>query len=445
MFKDIRTSAQDIDLDDLLYSDELSSKEEKIDTSKIVYRCPYCNTTPEISNIFYTENKIFLECPLHQENCLKINNYLNKLKYNTCHICYKRVKSEEYLYYCNQCEKNICSVCKKKHSEEHSIINLNEYNIKCRIHYEKTYGFYCCDCSSNLCEICFTSHDKDHDIIPLSDLFLKKEELDYILKKNEEYNEIIQRYRNYITLNNLILEAYNNLKYNYNYIINAQNLIQFIKKFESLNTNNITQKNLEKNIDILGQFNKEYETELTFDSDKIYLNWKEITSESLEYLVQIEFNKMREFQSVGTRIDDLSFLKNAKFPILQELYLTDNKICDISILDKVNFPILKIIYLNKNKIKEINVFKKVHFPELTKLYLDDNNITDISVLQDIPCSKLENIKLRKNLISDISPLDKIKLKFLRILDIKKNKIDYKIQKNLDIIDELRDKSIRIVY
>ena len=101
MFKDLRTSAQDIDLDDLLYSDELSSKEEKIDISKIVYRCPYCNTTPEISNIFYSENKIFLECPFHQENCMKINNYLNKLKYNTCHICSKRVKSEVNLYYCN--------------------------------------------------------------------------------------------------------------------------------------------------------------------------------------------------------------------------------------------------------------------------------------------------------------------------------------------------------
>ena len=67
------------------------------------------------------------------------------------------------------------------------------------------------------------------------------------------------------------------------------------------------------------------------------------------------------------------------------------------------------------------------------------------MIEKIPSEGLENLNLSRNKISDISCLKKIKLKFLRLLNIKKNKIDYSINDNLDIINELRDKSIRIVY
>jgi Leucine-rich repeat (LRR) protein len=285
-----------------------------------------------------------------------------------------------------------------------------------------------------------------HNIIPLSNIFLKEEELDYIKNKNEKYEKIIKMYQNYLTLNNFILDSYNNFKNNYYYIKNVKNLIRYIYNDE-LNNNSITtvQKDLQKQNEILEKFNSEYDTEYTLDTDVIYLNWKKITKDSLESLSQIEFKKLKEFQSVGTGIMDLSFLENSKFPILQELYLTDNNIVDLSILGKVNFPMLKIIYLNKNKIKDISVLTKVNFPALYKLFLDSYNINDISVFENIPFVNLEILKLSKNKISDITVLKKIKLKFLRFLDINKNKIDFSSKHNLDIINELRDKSIRIVY
>lgn len=420
--------------------------DEKLENQKEVYRCPNCLIVPEITNINYSENKILLECPFHKDNLLDINDYLNSLDFNLCQICDNKILSKDISYYCNQCKKIICINCQTKHQRDHFLINLNEYNIKCQIHYGNNYEYYCYNCSSNLCQTCFDNHDNMHNIIPLLNIYPKKEELDFIYRKNEEYNKMIQIYQNYISLNFLIIETYNNFKNNFYYMKNIKNLIRFLKSSE-INDNiiNTTQKNLEQQSSILEKFNSEFETELTLDSDVIYLNWKNITQESLESLTKIEFKKLNEFQSVGTWIDDISFLNNSKFPILQELYLTDNNICDISVLEKVNFPILKIIYLNKNKIKDIKVFKKVHFPELNKLFLDDNNISDISVLDNLPFDNLENLKLSKNEISDISVLRNIKLKFLRIIDIKKNKIDYNLQENLDIINDLRDKSIRVVY
>lgn len=419
---------------------------EKLENQKEVYRCPNCLIVPEITNINYSENKILLECPFHKDNLLDINDYLNTLDFNLCQICDNKILLKDISYYCNQCKKIICINCQTKHQRDHFLINLNEYNIKCQIHYGNNYEYYCYNCSSNLCQTCFDNHDNMHNIIPLINMYPKKEDLDFIYRKNEEYNKMIQIYQNYISLNNLIIDTYNNFKNNFYYMKNIKNLIRFLKNSEiNNNTINTTQKNLEQQSSILEKFNSEFETELTLDSDVIYLNWKNITQESLESLTKIEFKKLNEFQSVGTWIDDISFLNNSKFPILQELYLTDNNICDISVLEKVNFPILKIIYLNKNKIKDIKVFKKVHFPELNKLFLDDNNISDISVLDNLPFDNLENLKLSKNEISDISILRNIKLKFLRIIDIKKNKIDYNLQENLDIINDLRDKSIRVVY
>ena len=425
---------------------KLSNNIENQNIQREIYKCPNCLIVPEIININYLENKILLECPFHKQKSILINDYLNSLKINICQICHKQILSNESSSYCYQCKNILCINCSLKHQKEHNKININEYNIKCQIHYNKNYEYYCFNCSSNLCEICFNNHDNKHNIIPLSNIFPQKDEIDFIHNKNKELNKIIQIYQNFISLNNLIIDTYNNYKNNFYYIKNIKSLIRFIKNIElSSKMNFDEQKNLQEQIAILEKFNNEFNKELNLDSDTIYLNWLNINKNSIESLTKIEFKKLKEFQSVGTEIDDISFLRCAKFPILQELYLTDNYISDISILEKVDFPMLKIIYLNKNKIKDINILSKVNFPELNKLFLDSNYISDISVFGKISFTNLENLKLSKNKICDISVFKNINLKYLRLLDIKKNEIDYKNKENLDIINDIRDKSIRIVY
>ena len=425
---------------------DLSNNNGNKSNQKEIYKCPNCLIVPEITNINYLESEILLECPFHKEKSMPINDYLNSLKYNICQKCHIKILSNELSFYCYKCKNILCKNCSSNHTKDHNIINVNEYNIKCQIHYKKNYEYYCYNCSSNLCETCFNNHDDKHNIIFLSNIFPQKDEIDYLHKINNEYNKIIQTYQNFISLNNLIIETYNNYKNNFYYIKNIKNLIRFNKNIELSSKKNFeAQKNIQEQIAIIEKFNNELNLELNLDSDTIYLNWLEVDRNSLDSLTKVEFKKLKEFQSVGITLEDISFLLNAKFPLLQELYLTDNYISDISILEKVNFPMIKIIYLNKNKIKDINVLSKVNFPELNKLFLDDNYISDISVFGKIPFTNLENLKLRKNKISDISVFKNIKLKLLRLLDIKKNNIDYRYNENLEIINDLRDKSIRVVY
>ena len=410
-----------------------------------IYTCINCLIVPEITNMNYPENKISIKCPFHEANELQLNDFLNNKSNQSCNICNKNILNN-ISYFCYQCKNIICQDCKNMHSDEHNFINIKEYNIKCQIHYNKQYLYYCYNCSSNLCEECHVNHDNSHNIILLSNLSPKNEDIEYINKKNIEYNKIIENYKNYICLNNIILDTYKNYNNNYYYMKNIKNIIRFMQNSD-INNNiiNHMKNDLQKQNTILEKFNEEFETELKVDTNVVYLNWKNINREALSSLCQIEFSKMIEFQSCGTCIDDISPFKTAVFPMIQELYLTDNNIKDISILENVNFEHLKIIYLNKNKIKDISVFGKVKFYDLNKLFLDSNDISDISIFENIPLANLENINLSRNLITDISVLNKINLIYLRLLNIKKNKIDYSLKENINIINELRDKSIRIVY
>ena len=410
------------------------------------YTCNNCLIIPEITNINYITNKLSLYCPFHKTKEILIEEFLNNNIAHNCSKCNQTFKNTNILYYCYECKNVICTECKNLHSNEHYLIYLDEYNIKCRFHYNRKYNYYCYNCSSNLCDECHIYHDNNHNIFPLSNIFLKEEEIEYITKKNLEYNKIIFHCKNYIYLNNLILETYKNFSNNFYYIKNLKNIIRFQKSLDI--DNNIVKNmknNLQKQNEILEKFNQIFDTELKVDEKIVYLNWKKIDGKDLENLCKIEFCQLKEFQSVGTMIDDISYFKNAKFPKLQELYLTDNNISDISVLENVDFELLKIVYLNKNKIKDISVFKKVKFFELNKLFLDSNIISDISVFENIPLVNLENINLSRNKIKDISVLKKINLLYLRLLNIKKNIIDYTLKDNLNIIDDLRDKSIRIIY
>ena len=167
-----------------LKQNNLAVNDEKLQNQKEVYRCPNCLIVPEITNINYSENKILLECPFHKDNSMDIKDYLNSLNFNLCQICNNKILSKDISYYCNHCRKIVCFKCQKNHSKDHYVINLNEYNIKCQIHYGNNYEYYCYNCSSNLCKTCFDNHDNTHNIIPLFKMNPEKEELDFIYKKN---------------------------------------------------------------------------------------------------------------------------------------------------------------------------------------------------------------------------------------------------------------------
>ena len=65
-----------------------------------------------------------------------------------------------------------------------------------------------------------------------------------------------------------------------------------------------------------------------------------------------------------------------------------------------------------------------------------NNITDIKILKDIYLKNLITLNLDKNFIQNLKILEKLDIPNIECLSIYSNSIDYTIQKNIDINNNL---------
>ena len=123
--------------------------------------CPTCS---EITRINIKDYKISLfEC----KNGHKLEDILLKEFENTqnidlakiiCEDCkqYNKSKTHENKFFkCMNCKKNICPLCKSTHNKEHKILNYEDINYKCDLHFEN-YNSYCEDCKKNICLLCST-------------------------------------------------------------------------------------------------------------------------------------------------------------------------------------------------------------------------------------------------------------------------------------------------
>ena len=127
--------------------------------------CPTCS---EITRINIKDYKISLfEC----KNGHKLEDILLKEFENTqnidlakiiCEECkqYNKSKTHENKFFkCMNCKKNICPLCKSTHNKEHKILNYEDINYKCDLHFEN-YNSYCEDCKRNLCTLCEREHKR---------------------------------------------------------------------------------------------------------------------------------------------------------------------------------------------------------------------------------------------------------------------------------------------
>ena len=147
---------------------------------------------------------------------------------------------------------DICQICYSNHNKEHKIINYDERNNKCEIHYDY-YDNYCIDCNKNICLKCFKNHN-NHNIEYFGKLYISEEEIkeeekelrNIIDKMNEEIENIklkLDKVKNNIEQYYNIRKYINENKYrNYEMLlnkreINKNNIKNEIK--EIINDNNI--------------------------------------------------------------------------------------------------------------------------------------------------------------------------------------------------------------
>ena len=119
----------------------------------------------------------------------------------------------------------------KSYREHKKIFPTSEINIRCEKHLGEKYEMYCYDCDKSICKKCSEAEHKTHFIISLKELNPSRDMLEKI---NFTINELKQEINNLfkkiefikcvISLNELILSAYEKYENNYHHIINVSNL-----------------------------------------------------------------------------------------------------------------------------------------------------------------------------------------------------------------------------
>ena len=169
---------------------------------------------------------------------------------------------------------------------------------------------------------------------------------------------------------------------------------------------NYTKEEIEQQKKLLKEFNDLFKTSLDGNEIIIELNDKNIGDTGLELLSKIRFKNVEKIKLRSnniTKIDPLAKLCNKK---TKKLDLSFNKINNINVLsnDKFNLKGLTDLHLNDNLIEDIGVFgMKDVFPQLKKLDISNNRfnlgIKDTGRILEELKEKLIKLKYKKDNIN----------------------------------------------
>ena len=360
--------------------------------------CPECYENAHISidnsfkiSIYDCKNK-------HKSENIQLKQfdktqYIDQAKI-ICDICKKENKSKTYkntFFVCCKCKINLCPMCKSSHDNSHYIIDYDDKDYYCNIHYEK-YIFYCNTCKNDICTLCENEH-YGHEtttygtIVPdielcKNDLLNLKEKISNIKKdiKNiiskfnilsdnletyfQIYNNIINNFdikkRNYSVIQNV-----NNIKkYNDNFIRNINeiisdnniknkfnNLMDMYRKMAAKDMNSIEEKEEDKENEE-NKINKEDKNEIIIPkyepSDDKYENFNVTKMKELQSF-KLNFEKKRFFG-----INNLIFLYDGRILVVDND--TINNKSQIYVFDITNDNICDIYFILSNIFSIGNIF-----------------------------------------------------------------------------------------
>lgn len=247
----------------------------------------FLNRSNSIRNNNFIQSNYFSCC-----NCffpivlLNINPYNNIIKYKCSIHGIIKIYLRDYFHLLNNNLKNI-------NISQHLKCNKHiDNNIIC-FNYEKK-EFYCLKCYR-------FNKDKEYDIRFFKDVNFPNEinineiefidshfidnSIQYLKKKNIQYNNIIKNYYNLINLNNIFINSYNNIINKKIDIINIKHYINCLKFYdikEDQYFNNINNQEL-KQTNIINHFNKKYSLNLSEDGNYINLVNKNLSNEGFNY------------------------------------------------------------------------------------------------------------------------------------------------------------------
>ena len=209
----------------------LEGQDSDDDSNKLIKSkyiiCPQCNENALMS---IKDFKIIIHgCKNgHISENYQINEFNNtqfidqsKIKCDLCENLKCEIIENKF-YICNTCKYKLCPKCKDIHDEKHNIIDYEDNQFYCNIHYNK-FKFYCEDCKKDLCISCKNEHENHKlitydNIIPDQDI-IKKDQLKDTKEKIYKLKTIINDKINHLNKLNknldIYFEIYNNIIKNY--------------------------------------------------------------------------------------------------------------------------------------------------------------------------------------------------------------------------------------
>ena len=248
---------------------------------------------------------------------------------------------------------------------------------------------------------------------------------DSLIIKCQKYNkELKMKYNNIIKLNDIIINSYNKNKYQYYYINNILNEINFIQKYinqmptislqEIKNKYNVNIN--EEHIQIERPFmpNEGLKNIISIINKEKLINLSINTSfiNNLDFLGNYNFSQLKIISIINCNINNIDNLKNIKCPKLIDLDLSNNCIKNINILKDCNLNTLESLNLSHNAINNINVFEEKVFVNLKKLNLSYNKIDDIKIFNKAKFTQIKTLILSFNNIKNVNEFNWSRLKNL---------------------------------
>ena len=265
-----------------------------------------------------------------------------------------------------------------------------------------------------------------------------EEDINIKSKENQNIGEDIQEY-----IHNKSFDK-NNSKYYKNRNKNLRKSKANKNRYRGKSTPHYDQNDIDNNRKMESYiFKQKYK--IKGDETEIDLTNEKIGDNGLEILSTIEFEEAKNLSLDDNSLINIKPLRTMKLSQLLVLNLDNNQISDLSVLAQVKFYQLQKLWLNNNNIKDISVFENVKFNFLQGLWLNNNSIEDISVFEKMKLNSLQKIYINNNLIKNIDCLEKMKLKNLQLLSFTNNQIDYNIQKNKNIIVNIKEKLSYVFY
>lgn len=414
----------------------------KSESKNIIYLCKNCSSSILINKINYDINrfKIFMECHClclrrknitikdyidnfeEEENIDEINNdqitIVNSLK------CY--LHKTEFSYFCIDCEMDLCLNCIGE-------IHPNHNNILKSI--ENIYNF-CLNIKDFITE---SNPDDPIDLAKEKKIRFPRDLKN--ISENDKITSIIMIDKGIANLNGLksyydlskleIIRIQKDNIMDLSVLLNFDNLDNL--KILDFEENKLTEENSEvfstlkaPNLEFLDLFGNNFTTFATLK----YLN---------------RFKKLTKFFFGNNLINDKNCEEEYDCSNINEMGLSIGVFSEESIkrLSKFKLDNLSILYLNGNNIRSLEFLKDVSCDKLEEIWLMNNYIEDFSQL--VKFKNLKIINLKDNKIKDISKLDEFVKEFteLKRIIISKNKIDTKDEKNIKIIENIRNRNIQI--